>query len=270
MFAKESQPSFRVLFWVALALILMVFDKRGSVAEFRSILSMPLAPLQYLVSWPIHLIDRLGTTVSSHDALINENLDLKAEQLLLKAQVQRLISIESENNQLKSLMRSSTQVKGRVVIAQLLAVDSDPLVHQVTLDRGSRDAVYVGQPVLDANGVMGQIIQVGPLTSRVLLVNDPHSGVPVKVTRNGMRVIAVGDSYSSKLRLVNVPETSDIQVNDVLVTSGLGANFPEGYPVGQVVSVVKDPGAQFSTIIVEPSAHLDRSREVLIVWPGKR
>ncbi|EKD54919.1 MAG: rod shape-determining protein MreC [uncultured bacterium] len=253
-----------------MAIALMVLDKRvDAFASVRAALSVPLAPLQYLVSWPVQLIDNLGTVINTHDQLVKENLDLKAEQLLLRAQMQRLLAIESENNQLKALLRSSTEVQGKVLIARLLAIDSDPFVNQVVLDKGNRDGLFVGQPVLDANGVMGQIIQVGPLTSRVLLVNDPHSGVPVQVTRNGVRGVAVGDAYTGKLRLVNISQTTDIKVGDVLITSGLGENYPEGYPLGQVSSIVKDPGLQFATIMVEPNARLDRSRQVLLVWPNK-
>jgi rod shape-determining protein MreC len=211
----------------------------------------------------------MGRVLSTHDSLIKENLDLKAEQLLLKAQMQRLLALESENNQLKALLRSSTEVQGKVLVAEILSIDTDPFVNQVVLDKGIRESIFIGQPVLDANGVMGQIIQVGPMTSRMLLVNDPHSGVPVQVTRNGVRAIAVGDAYTGKLRLANVPQTADIKAGDLLLTSGLGEHYPEGYPVGQVTSVVKDPGLQFATILVEPSAKLDRSREVLLVWPNK-
>ncbi len=249
----------------------MVLDKRiAGVQHIRTALSMPLAPLQYLVSWPMNFIDTLGDAMSSHDALVKENLDLKAKQLLLNAQVQRLLAIESENNQLKALLRSSSQVRGKVLVAQLLAVDSDPFVNQVIVNKGSSEGVFVGQPVLDANGVMGQVIQVGPLNSRVLLISDTHSGVPIQNTRNGVRGIATGDSYSGKLHLVNVPQTVDIKVGDILVTSGLGEHYPEGYPVGQVVSVVKDPGLQFATIEVQPSAHLDRNRQVLLIWPSQK
>lgn len=271
MFAKESQSGLRMLFWVGLAIFLMVLDQRGaSVRQVRAALSMPLSFLQYAVNWPVQMFDALGNTVSTHDALVKENVDLKAQQLLLKAQVQRLLSLESENNQLKALLRSSTQVSGKVLIAQLLAVDSDPFVNQVILDKGSHQGVFVGQPVLDANGVMGKIIQVGPVTSRLLLLTDNHSGVPVQDMRNGIRAIAVGDSYSGKLRLMNVPQTVDIKTGDMLITSGLGEHYPAGYPVGQVVSVIKDPGMQFSSINVQPSAQADRSRQVLLVWPAQK
>ncbi|EKD72431.1 MAG: rod shape-determining protein MreC [uncultured bacterium] len=259
-----------MLILAAMAIMLMILDKRmDAFAEVRAALSMPIAPLQYLVSWPVQLIDNLSRVIDTRDQLVKENLALKTEQLLLKAQMQRLLAIESENNQLKALLRSSTEIQGKVLVARLLAIDSDPFVNQVILDKGSHEGLFVGQPVLDANGVMGQIIQVGPLTSRVLLVNDPHSGVPVQVTRNGMRAIAVGDAYTGKLRLANVSQTADIKRGDVLITSGLGENYPEGYPLGQVSSIEKDPGLQFATILVEPSARLDRSRQVLLVWPNK-
>lgn len=259
-----------MLVLTALAIALMVFDKRADTfTQLRAALSMPLAPLQSIVNWPVQWIGRLETAFSTHDRLIKENLDLKAEQLLLRAQMQRLMALETENNQLKALLRSSTEIQGKVLVARLMSIATDPFVNQVTIDKTNRDNLFVGQPVLDANGVMGQVIHVGPLSSKVLLINDPHSGVPVQVTRNGVRAIAVGDAYSGKLRLANVPQTTDIRAGDVLITSGLGENYPAGYPVGQVTSVVKDPGLQFMTIAVEPSARLDRSREVLLVWPNK-
>jgi rod shape-determining protein MreC len=104
----------------------------------------------------------------------------------------------------------------------------------------------------------------------LLLITDNRSGISVQNTRDGIRAIAVGDNYTGKLRLVNIPQTVDIKTGDMLVTSGLGEQYPAGYPVGQVVSVVKDPGMQFATITVEPSAHPDRSRQVLLVWPSQK
>lgn len=248
----------------------MVLDKRmAAINHIRAALSIPLTPIQYFVSWPVQLVDQLRDTVITHDTLVKENLNLKAQQLLLKAQVQRLLAIEIENNQLKSLARSSAQIQGKISIAQLLAVSTDPSKNQVLLDKGSHHHIFLGQAVLDAYGVMGQVVQVSPFTSRVLLINDARSGVPVQIVRNGIRTIAIGDSYTKKLRLLNIPHTADVKVGDVLITSGLGENFPEGYPVGQITSIVRDPGLQFSLITVEPTAHLDRSRIVLLVWPNK-
>lgn len=245
----------------------MVMDKRlESFASIRAALSLPLAPLQYVVSWPTQFIDTVKSAVSTHDDLVNENLRLKADQLLLRAQLQRLMAIESENDYLKALLQSSKQVKGKTLIAELLAVNFEPYMHQVIVNKGTRDSVYVGQPVLDANGVMGQVVQVGPITSRILLINDPHSGIAVQNARNGMRAVAVGDSYSGKLRLLYVAKTADIQVGDVFITSGLGDHYPEGYPVGKVLSVSADPANQFAQVYLQPSAHLDSSRQVLLIW----
>jgi len=248
----------------------MVMDKRlEAFASIRAALSLPLAPLQYIVSWPTNFIDNVKSAISTHDDLVNENLSLKAEQLLLRSQLQRLIAIETENNYLKALLQSSRQVKGKTLIAELLAVDFEPFVNQVILNKGTRDGVYVGQPVLDATGVMGQVIQVGPITSRVLLINDPHSGVAVQNVRNGVRAIAVGDTYSGKLRLMYVPNTADIKADDIFLTSGLGDRYPEGYPVGKVISVDKNPSRQFAEVYIQPSAHLDSSRQVLLIWYQK-
>ena len=267
---KSSRLGWRVFVLIICALGLMIADKYVPVTEqIRTALSLPLAPLQYLVSAPTQGIDKLSHLLSTQDTLHKENMALKAEQLLLKAQLQRLVAIESENNHLKGLVQSSQQIHGKTMIAQLLAVDSDLSRRQIVLDKGSHHGLFLGQPVLDANGVMGQVIQVSPLTSRVLLINDERSGIAVENARNGVRSIAMGDSYLDALRLIHVPQTADIKTGDMFLTSGLSDRYPSGYPVGQVVSVTHDPGLPFMTIILKPSAHLNQSRQVLLVWPTK-
>lgn len=248
----------------------MVMDRRlESFASIRAALSFPIAPIQYIINWPTHMLANLKVVISTHDDLVNQNLKLKSEQLLLHSELQRLIAIESENNYLKSLMKSSRQLKSKTLIGELLAVDSEPYVRQVVLGKGTRDGVYVGQPVLDASGVMGQVTQVGLVTSRVILINDPHSGIALQNARNGMRTVGMGDSYTGKIRLMYVPKTADIRSGDLFVTSGLGDQYPEGYPVGTVLSVRNDPAKQFAEVYLQPSAHLDSSRQVLLVWYQK-
>lgn len=248
----------------------MVMDRRWeSFATVRASLTLPIAPIQYIVNLPTRLIDNLQVVLSTHDDLVKQNLKLKSDELLLRSQLQRLVAIESENNYLKSLLQSSHRVKGKTLIAELLAVASEPFINQVIVDKGSRDGVYVGQPVLDATGVMGQVIQVGPISSRILLVNDPHSGVAVQNTRNGFRAIAVGEGYTSKLHLRYVTKTADIRVGDVFTTSGLGNTYPEGYPVGKVIAVNNDPSHQFADIVLQPSARINSSRQVLLIWYQK-
>lgn len=253
-----------------LAILFMLMDRRlESFASIRAALTLPIIPIQYIVNWPAKMIDNMRIVFSTHDDLVNQNLKLKSEQLLLRSQLQRLIAVESENNYLKSLIKSSRQMQHKTLIAELLAVNSEPYVKQIVLDKGTRDGVYIGQPVLDANGVMGQITQTGLVTSRVILVNDPHSGVAVQCTRTGMRAVAVGDSYTGRIRLSYVPKTADVRVGDLFMTSGLGDQYPEGYPVGKVYTVNNDPSKQFAEIYLEPSARLNSSREVLLVWYQK-
>ena len=235
-------------------------------ASIRSVLTLPAAPLQYLVHAPTKLIDIISERVRSHQSLAVENAQLKEEQLLLHSRLQRLTAIESENNYLKTLLQSAQKVKGKTLIAELLAVSTEPFTHQVTLDKGRRDGVYDGQPVFDASGVMGQVISAGPVTSRVLLINDARSGVAVQNVRSGIRAVVAGDNYTGMLRLMFVPKTADVRIDDLFLTSGVGDHYQEGYPVGKVVSVVKDPAHQFAEIFLKPSARLETSRQVLLIW----
>lgn len=246
----------------------MIIDQKTRIfAPIKTSITVPVTALEYAINWPVQFVGHSKIIFTRRHHLIEQNNALNTENLLLKAKVQRLTAIENENNQLKALLHSSSYLPNKMVIAELLAVDVDPYLNQVILNKGRKDRIYVGQVVLDATGVMGQVIQVGLFTSRVLLINDSHSGVPVQIVRNGIRAIAVGDSYSRKLRLLHVPETADVKLGDLLVTSGLGQHYPLGYPVGQIIKITKDPAMQFSNIEIEPSAKLDQSREVLLLWP---
>jgi rod shape-determining protein MreC len=267
IFSTKPSSHIRVILLLVLALTLMVFDKRAAMmGRVRMILSLPLMPLQYVVSWPIDCVNSIYHSVDTHHHLVQENADLKLEQLKWRAQAQRLAAQEIENSQLKGLRRVASTLQSRFLVAQLLSVSSGVFSHQVVLDRGSHDHVFVGQPVLDADGVMGQVVEVGLFNSRVLLVNDPRSGVSVQVARNGVRSIVVGDASSGKLRLLNVLQTADIQIGDTLITSGLGQYYPAGYPVGRVDAIKKEPGAAFVEVDVSPAAHLDSSRAVILIW----
>ena len=154
-------------------------------------------------------------------------------------------------------------------VAEILAVESDLFLQELVLDKGTRDGIYIGQTVLDAQGIMGQVIQANALTSRMLLITDTRSGVPIQIVRNGVRGIVVGNGRQGDLSLINLPVTTDVQVGDVLVSSSLGARYPAGYPVGTVSAVLHEPGERFATITVKPSAHVDRSQPVILVWPAE-
>jgi len=191
---------------------------------------------------------------------------------LLNAQLQKQIALKSENQQLRALLSSSVKTVDKVSISRLLAVSPDPFVQQIVLDQGSSKNLFVGQPVLDAYGIMGQVVEVDNFTSTAMLVTDNKSAVPVQVDRNGVRGVVVGNGRPGSLKLQYVTNTTDIKVGDVLVTSGLGGHFPFGYPVGIITSVNHNVGERFADIEVKPAAHLDRSNLVLLVWTlrGKR
>lgn len=247
---------------------LVLADHRHHIKPVRQAMMTVVAPLQYLVNWPFHLVALLSENITTKESLLASNLDLRAKFLLLKAREQKLIALEKENKQLRALLDSSPETGERLRIAQLLAVDSDPFIQEIVIDQGAAAGVYVGQPVLDASGVMGQVMVVGALTSRVLLLTDTRSAIPVVNYRNGIRGIAVGTGIMGNLRLQYVTDTTDVAVDDRFVTSRLGLRFPVGFPVGVVKSVEKKSGDQFLEVLVIPAAQLARSHQVLLVWPN--
>ncbi|MCK4609030.1 MAG: rod shape-determining protein MreC, partial [Gammaproteobacteria bacterium] len=194
LFPKNSWLGLRAFIFVLLSLFCMLGDSNSNTffPELRSALSVVVAPVQYLVSWPIEFCDWVDDYFVSKHHLLRDNAALRANQLLLQAKVQMLVALEKENASLRALLSSASHLKAKLLAAQILAVNADPLDQQVVLDKGKKQGVYIGQPVLDANGVMGQVIAVGPMTSRVLLVSSTRSAVPVEDSRSGIRTIAVG------------------------------------------------------------------------------
>lgn len=267
LFRRHSNPGFRFVILLVLSGCLMLYDQKKQQSEhLHSALSAVVAPLQYAVSTPFELMGWAQDGFSTHQTLLQENTDLKAQLLLQQAQIQKILELEKENRQLRALLKSSSYLGGNVKVAQILAVDVDPYMAQAIIDKGKKYGVFEGQPVIDANGVMGQVIQVGPLTSRVMLITDTRSAVPVQDERTGIRAIAIGTGPQRPLALINMPETADIKVGDKLLTSGLDLRYPVGYPLGIVKSVNLHSGQLFATIAVEPAANLNQSRQVLLMW----
>lgn|SRR3990167_5107260 len=251
------------------AALMMLTQKTFFFQKLRSDLSLAVIPIQYLVNAPIKTIHWVIDSITTQQELLTDNARLRAHELLLESKLQKMLTLERENAQLHELLKSTSRVSGPVVVAELLAVNLDPSVQQVIVDKGRHDRVYLNQPVLDAYGVMGQVIDVGPLTSKVMLITDTKSAVPVQDYRNGLRAIAVGLGSSDHLALINVPDSSDIQLGDWFVSSGLGLYFPVGYPVGVVSTLAHTPGHRFATILLRPAAHLDQTQQVLLAWPSQ-
>ena len=252
---------------VILSLALAMVDHRYHHLEsVRSALSVVLYPVIYLADLPISAARSLREVFASRQQLREHNQILNQENLRLRARLQQLEALEAENMRLRDLVGSSFKIGDRVLIAELLSVDLDPYRQQVLIDKGSLSGIFPGQPVLDAHAVMGQVTHVTPMTSTVLLITDASHALPVQVDRNGLRTIAFGTGRIHELELPHLPNNADIREGDQLVTSGLGDRFPPGYPVARVSRIEHRPGEPFASIVATPSAHLERSREVLLVW----
>jgi len=266
LFAVNPTAVLRLGLWGALSIILMTVDHRyQTLDDMRDVLSTMVYPLHYLVRLPTDAGNWLSENLANRDALLEENARLREKQVFLNVQLQRLTVLEAENRRLRSLLESAVNTPERVLIAELLAVDFDPYRHHILLNRGRRHGVYVGQPVLDQHGVIGQIIRADPLTATAILITDPNHALPIQINRTGVRTLALGTGDFQKLELPHIPNNEDVKVGDLLVTSGMGGRFPRGYPVGTVTTVEFDPGSPFAHIIAKPVAQLDRIREVMLL-----
>jgi len=244
-----------------------VDHRQGHLENVRSALSVFVYPLQYVANLPVTVTNWASEVLTTRARLMEENAWLRDEQLVLSSKIQKFEILEAENERLRVMLQSSERLNERVLIAELLAVDLQPFRHQIVINKGKREGVYDGQPIVDANGVMGQIVHVGPFSSTVLLLTDPTHAIPVQVNRNGLRSVAVGTGQSHILQLEHLSNNVDIKEGDLVVSSGLGSRFPSGYPVGVVHDISRVPGEPFAKVTIIPSAHLEKSREVLLVWP---
>jgi rod shape-determining protein MreC len=255
-----------VIALVFASLALMILDHHRQLGQpVRSAGSLAAYPIQWIVNLPFQTFGFFSEQLASRRTLIEENARLRAQHLLYDVRLQRLDSLERENISLRDLLQSSYQVSEPVLIAELIQVDLDPYTHLIKINKGTLAGLYQGQPVLDARGIMGQVDNLDPLTATVRLITDPSHAIPVEVNRNGLRAVALGTGDSHRLELTSLPNNTDIQVGDLLVSSGLGGRFPQGYPVAHVIEVQIDPGRPFARVIAEPTARLDRSREMLLV-----
>lgn len=252
------------------SLALFFLDSRMNYfSPVRTVLSTIVYPLQTVASMPSDINAWIDDFFQNREQLQQKNTVLEATNLLNSVRLQKLQALERENMRLRELLGSSFRLNERVLVAELLTIDLDPFFQQVVINKGQRDGIFDGQPVLDATGVMGQVIEVNSFSSRVVLLTDPSHGIPVQINRNGLRAVATGRGLAEPLNLNHMPHNADVRVGDLLVTSGLGGRFPVGYPVGTVISVNFPQGKSFAEISVEPAAQLSTSREVLLVLPAE-
>nr|WP_254843400.1 rod shape-determining protein MreC [Pseudomonas alcaligenes] len=256
---------------VVLSAVLMVVDARFEVLQpLRSQLGLIVEPTYRVARLPMTLWEEATQQIASRSELMAENEKLKAEGLLMQGRLQKLATLTEQNVRLRELLNSAALVEEKVLVTELIGVDPNPFTHRILIDKGEKDGVFLGQPVLDARGLMGQVVEVMPYTARVLLLTDTNHSIPVQVNRNGLRAIATGTGNPERLELRHVADTADIKEGDLLVSSGMGQRFPAGYPVATVNEVIHDSGQPFAIVRAVPTAALNRSRYMLLVFTDGR
>ena len=265
-FPRGPGIGFKALLLTLCCLMLIFTDTRGDALKpAREWATWGLTPLIWLASFPNDAISATES-LQSRAALELENKTLREKQLILEARLGKFQALEAENRRIRELLSSADSLGERVLIAEIVNINQDPYRHQITLNKGTREGVYRGQALVDAHGILGQIVEVGPRTSQALLITDPDHGIPVEINRTGLQTIAIGRGDGRGLALPFLPSNADVRVGDLLMSSALGGRFPAGYPVGQVYDVKHNAGEHFMEAVAYPSAKINQGRQALLVW----
>ncbi|OUR59928.1 rod shape-determining protein MreC [Colwellia sp. 39_35_sub15_T18] len=271
IFKHGPSPQYRLVLVLFCSALLIFFDhKMASFESVRGYLQSLVSPLQYIANTPKQVMTWASENLTTRQQLMTENHQYRLNELSFHEQGMQLEIIKQENARLRTLLASPLRSDIKKMVAEVLAVDSDPYTHQVVINRGANDGVYEGQVVLDAQGIVGQILHVGQTSSRVILITDISHAVPVRVERNGLRLLASGSGRIDRLTHNFVPHSADIQTGDTLVTSGLGGKYPEGYPVATVSFVSQDESREFVSVYSVPIAQIDRLRYLLLLSDKKQ
>ncbi|KFK97180.1 MULTISPECIES: rod shape-determining protein MreC [unclassified Serratia (in: enterobacteria)] len=271
IFSRGPSLQLRLFLAVIAAITLIVADSRlGTFAKIRNYMDTAVSPFYFLANGPRKVLDSVSETLATHQQLELENRALRQELLLKNSDILLLGQFKQENARLRELLGSPLRQDEHKMVTQVMSTGSDPYSDQVVIDKGSDNGVYEGQPVISDKGVVGQVVAVAKMTSRVLLICDASHALPIQVLRNDIRVIAAGSGCTDDLQLEHLPGNTDIRVGDVLVTSGLGGRFPEGYPVAVVSSVKVDNQRAYTVIQARPTAGLQRLRYLLLLWGADR
>jgi rod shape-determining protein MreC len=259
----------RLVLAVAVSVTLMVADHKGHHLErIRGALMIVLTPLQWLAGAPSAIGAGTVGFFTDKRTLELSNAKLREEQALLQARLQQFETLEQENARLREMLGSATRVSERALAAELIEISQEPFTRKILIAKGEDDGAYVGQPVIDAHGIMGQVTQLYGSQSRVTLITDPGHAVPVLVNRNGLRALVFGTGNPDVLSVPYLTAAADIREGDLLVSSGMGGTFPAGYPVATVTKIVDDRNEAFLEISARAVAKLNHSKQVLLVWPG--
>ena len=258
----------KLIIFVVLSFILLINDQRNNyLSILRNSIAIAIYPLQSAVEIPSRLTDWFDLRIKSKEILIQENQNLLSQQKINSSILQRYESLEQENVRLKQILNAANNLDNKVEITRIISINVNPYRHTIVIDKGERDGVYKGQVLLDADGVIGQILHTNFLTSEAILISDSDHALPVEINRNGLRTIVLGNGSYTKLDVPYIPNNADIEIGDLLVTSGLGGKFPSGYPVAKVDFIESDLSEQFYKVSAKPIAYLNQVREVMLLKP---
>lgn len=259
----------RLILLSALSVALMILDHRGHHLEkIRAGLNVLAYPIQLIAATPAYVGGGIADFFTTRGTLRQDNEKLLAERQVLNAKVQQFDALEEENARLRRMLGSAAQVADKAIAAELIEVSSEPFTRKIVVAKGSRDGAYVGQSVIDAHGIMGQVTQVASQVSRVTLITDAGHAIPVLDNRSGLRMLVFGTGDPDTLKVPYLTSASDIKEGDLLVSSGMGGTFPPGYPVAQVSRIVNDPNEAFLAITAKPAAQLNHGKQVMLIWRG--
>ncbi|MFL2481609.1 MAG: rod shape-determining protein MreC [Woeseiaceae bacterium] len=258
----------KLIIFVVLSFILLINDQRNNyLSILRNSIAIAIYPLQSAVEIPSRLTDWFDLRIKSKEILIKENQNLLSQQKINSSILQRYESLEQENERLKEILNAASNLDNKVEITRIISVNVNPYRHTIVIDKGERDGVYEGQVLLGADGVIGQILHTNFLTSEAILISDSDHALPVEINRNGLRTIVLGNGSYTKLDVPYIPNNADIEIGDLLVTSGLGGKFPSGYPVAKVDFIESDLSEQFYKVSAKPIAYLNQVRELMLLKP---
>lgn len=267
LFATGGASTLRLIVYLTIAMIVMVVDHRAGYLEgLRAFASRIVEPVYRIAAFPAEAARAGRLAIATQTHLADENRELREALLLAQVRLNRMSALSAQNERLKELLDVQNDLGLGVKLARLIDIDLDPFRHRVVLDAGAVQGISIGQPVLDAGGIMGQIVEVLPNTSVAMLITDPTHAIPVMIERTGLRTIAYGTGAIDRLQLPNIPISADIKAGDTLVTSGLGGRFPSGFPVGVIGEISNDESGMFAAAVAQPAAALDRSGDVLLLY----
>lgn len=254
---------------IASIAMMMVDHHFHHLTQVRNSISAVMYPIEYIASVPAKIYNWGSESFSARNKLLRDNAGLRADQIGLELQLQKLATLEQENTRLREMLSSAKYFKEeRKLIGELLSVDLDPYQQRIVVNKGTRDGVYEGQPLLGAKGIIGQVEKAGPFNSIALLVSDPNHALLGVIARSGQRSLVVGTGNIQQLELMHLTNTADIQIGDLVITSGLDDRYPSDYPVAEVTSITQVSGDPFVKVEAKPLVDLNSIREVLLIWPS--